>query len=456
MVTSLTWLVVMAAARLAERSWWSPGALMAAILGVSSIGAYIFAPEYYQSDSANLALQALTLVMVAGHILGRSGVHSATHGTSFRLRHHKGLLIFGYGTSAASLYFTLQAVGADLASLIDPSYLMRVAQSATMERYTDGIPLPLSYNVANSLFLVYAAAVAIDSVCRHRFDYRNLPPLLIYGLSNTLITTRGPLIFMMIIMLSAGAYAYRLQSPLGEFPRAFSRRSLLLGASGTILVAALFFYFQVLRFGEQSTRSADDVWAHLRRWPWGGVPGLSIWLDTGAQPEAPHLPGFYTFMGIFDNLGIETRVAGAYTERILLTSLESSNIFTAFRGLYHDFGVAGTLVFILLVGVLGGMAITGGLGGPRVSLSAYVAVFGFVAWSPVVSFWAYTANIAATLMLPLALRLLFESISLKDWSARDGTFHNSGIRKLQGLPTAGHSPGTSRHYSRRDSSRRRR
>lgn len=399
-----SWLAVIVAARLAERSWWSPGALLSLVLGINALGTEIFAPEYFTSFEANLALQGLCLLTVVGTVIGRSFPGRDRDRVPLEVRRVRSFVAFGLVASVLSFVLTLEAIGAGIATLFSPLELMRAAQSATRMRYVEGLDFPLTYNIANAAILVYAAIAAMHFVSTRRISTPLLVPLVIYGASNLLITTRAPLMFMLIIMVSAALFADKETSETKWFRPLFSRRSLIVATVLGVAIAGLFFFFQVLRFGETSTRSADDVWAHLRRWPWGNLPGFSLWFEGQTSEITEHTPGFYTFMGLFDNLGVEDRVQGAYREFVYLTASEPGNIYTAFRGLVHDFGWLGCALFMIGVGVMGGAAIVGRAMSPRISAAVYIAVFGFVAWSFIISFWAYTANLAAFVALPLAMR----------------------------------------------------
>lgn len=63
--------------------------------------------------------------------------------------------------------------------------------------------------------------------------------------------------------------------------------------------------------------------------------------------------GFYTFMSIFNLLGAGREVPhGVYEEYYFFGEVLSTNIYTMFRGLIVDFGIAGSIIFVFLLGLV--------------------------------------------------------------------------------------------------------
>ncbi|GAA1758146.1 hypothetical protein GCM10009795_000640 [Nocardioides hankookensis] len=123
----------------------------------------------------------------------------------------------------------------------------------------------------------------------------------------------------------------------------------------------------------------------------------------GTTPE--HHVGYYTFMGIYDNLGIEPRTVGGYSDYVYLTVNEPGNIYTAFRGMVLDFGRLGTGVVMLCIGFIGSIASRHQVFSARWALVVYVGVSSFVVWTFVISFWAFTANLLGLAAFPIVQRV---------------------------------------------------
>lgn len=403
---AVLWLAIVTITRVAERSWLTPASLLALSLGGSAVGGAVFAPEYYSSRSANLVLQMAVVLVLLGSVAGRAlpgphRVRPALVVTRWRL-----FLTMGFAGGGLFLLATLHGVGLQVASLLRPADLISSAQRATYSRYTEGLDFPIYYNIAGATVLLYAAVLAAHCVSLRRISIVGTVPIVFYILGNMLITTRAPLLFLAMVVLLSAAYAEGLERGSGGrvLFRSVGAKAGALGAAGALVVAGLFFYAQLLRFGAGSERSAGDVWNHLRRWPFGNLPSFAIWFDSGRVSTEQHAPGFYTFMGIFDNLGLEERVTGGYSEYLMLAPGETSNVYTVFRGMMHDFGFLGAGIAIVAIGLLAGACTGKGFFGPRVAMGLYVGIGAFCLAAPAISFWAFTSNILAVMSIAPALK----------------------------------------------------
>jgi oligosaccharide repeat unit polymerase len=292
-----------------------------------------------------------------------------------------------------SFIFTLSAIGARLGDLLSPNSIINLAQAATYRRYTEGLDFPIYYNISNAFFISYCMILAKLLAYRVGASTLHVIPIAIYISTNMLITTRAPILFALIISIFTFIYCYRER--YGYFPHLLSRRSFKIVTLMAIAISGIFFFFQVLRFGEHSTRSAADVWEHLRKWPWGSLPGFSLWFDDPSSAQTDTVPGFYTFMGIYDLFGIATRQVGGYADYLALgeSSSEFANIYTAFRGLWHDFGAIGSAAFMFAFGYVAARAAMSNQEFLGLALPLYVSIMSFVAFSFVVSILAFTANL---------------------------------------------------------------
>ena len=400
------WIAVAVIARILATNWWAPGSFLGLILCANYIGTTLMAPEYYLSVTANLYLQLMVLVVSVATAIGQhfAAEAPAVPATAFTIRRPIGFLCFGMVTVSVSAFFTMTATGIKLSQLTSPLEIMRAAQRVTYQRYTEGLEFSKFYNISNAMLYAYAIVTAVHFAATKRIDWKLTIPILGGIALNTITTTRAPILFMLLPMAFAAVYVLKATSPLGEFISFRNGRFIKFAAAVGILVVGVFFLFQVLRFGEQSTRTTAEVWGHLRRYPWGSLPGFSLWYDGARANEASNVPGFYTFMGIYDNLGIATRQQLTYAEYNLLTRDEAANVYTVFRGLYHDFGIVGSALFMAAIGFLGGLVSKGRVGTIYMSLTIYVGIMTFVCFSIIVSFWAYTSNILALILVPLLLR----------------------------------------------------
>lgn len=401
MIAITTWLLVLTVVRLLTKTWWAPPSVLALVLATATAGTRIFAPEYHLSMGAVLFLQAAVIVATAGHLLASVSGQREVATVSFEIVRVRAFLSVGFVSAAIALWSTLSVLGIGPGDLLPPARLFSVAQTATYERYTRGFDFPIYYNLANAVLLCYGMVLAAHLAQGFRIRFAAFVPVGLYVLEHLLITGRSPILMLLMVTLFAAVFADRLRRASFDFRPMFSSRSVifLIGAAG--FVAAVFYYFQVVRFGASGERSANEVWRHLRRWPWGSISGFSLWYDGVVMPAPPQPVGFYTFMGVFDNLGIASRVAGGYATFVNLAPGEVTNVYTAFRGLIEDFGKIGALGFVALVSFVGGMSMSPGTFPARVALTLYVGAASFFAFGFIVSFFAFTSNLLAIALFPL-------------------------------------------------------
>jgi oligosaccharide repeat unit polymerase len=139
-----------------------------------------------------------------------------------------------------------------------------------------------------------------------------------------------------------------------------ARRPLAVAVALTVLLVGVSF----LSRGFQDADDRDVVTQGLTRYfasyTSGHLYAFSDWFsDRVGRPStlhyAPEPPtyGFYTVMPIFEALGSSKQVpAGVYDEYFRHEELLTSNIYTMYRGLITDFGLVGSLVFMLVTGLL--------------------------------------------------------------------------------------------------------
>lgn len=126
--------------------------------------------------------------------------------------------------------------------------------------------------------------------------------------------------------------------------------------------------------------------------PWKNGDGNIFWY------ESKHTLGAMTFMGIANQLGLAERKPGVYRDFEKFGRLNKSlqtNVYTIFRQLIDDFGMVGALVFLFVIGFLSAKAIVLIQRRKMVFIcqSFLIAVYSYVLWGFVTSFWAYTTNI---------------------------------------------------------------
>ena len=121
--------------------------------------------------------------------------------------------------------------------------------------------------------------------------------------------------------------------------------------------------------------------------------------------------GSKTFMGISNLLGLEERVQGIYPEYLNIGKngfYGISNIYTIFRPLVEDFGEAGTMLVMFMMGIASNFSIKSLAAHRNVFIHQVllVAFFGYLMWSFVASFYAYTSYLAMFFLSYFIFRFL--------------------------------------------------
>ncbi len=210
-----------------------------------------------------------------------------------------------------------------------------------------------------------------------------------------ILTTKASL----LLPLALGASSYLAASiAAGRAPSLRWKRLALLAAIGAVLIAA-FVAIQMVRYAGWSRGEAATVIKLLwvESFPYLGV--FSTWVQGNALSTSLHPSlGQYTFAGVFDLLHIHTRVAGLYTDQVVIDG-SGYNIYTAFRGLIEDFTVPGALLFLALVGFGAELTYRRVKTGDLRYVGVLAAFYAATLWSFVVDVFIYNTIVLAFIVL---------------------------------------------------------
>jgi oligosaccharide repeat unit polymerase len=218
-----------------------------------------------------------------------------------------------------------------------------------------------------------------------------LPSVLI----TVILTTKSSLLLPMALGVSA--YAATCVAA-GRPPRLNLKRTALLAGLVAVLAAA-FVLIQMVRYAGWSQGRplavVELLW--LDTFPYLGA--FSIWFQHSAMSASLHPSlGQYTFAGVFELLHIHSRVAGLYTDQVLINGV-GYNIYTAFRGLIEDFTVPGALLFLVVVGFGVQLAYRRVRSGDLAYVGILAAFYAATLWSFVVDVFIYNTIVLAFVVL---------------------------------------------------------
>jgi oligosaccharide repeat unit polymerase len=210
-----------------------------------------------------------------------------------------------------------------------------------------------------------------------------------------ILTTKSSILLPMAL----GVSAYLATSiAAGNPPRLTVKRAAWL-AGLVVVLAGAFVLIQMARYAGWSQGSPLAVvqllWADV--FPYLGA--FSIWFQGKAMSASLHPTlGQYTFAGVFELLHIHSRVAGLYTDQVVVNGA-GYNIYTAFRGLIEDFTIPGALLFLAAVGFGAELAYRRVRSGSLLFVGVLAAFYVATLWSFVVDVFIYNTIVLAFLVL---------------------------------------------------------
>ena len=112
--------------------------------------------------------------------------------------------------------------------------------------------------------------------------------------------------------------------------------------------------------------------------------------------------GLITFAGPADLIGLTDRGLGFYDE-ISILGESHTNIFTALRGIIHDYSILGGFIFFLLFGLLSTLAYRKCIQNKILWIIPLSIFYAFTIYSPLISIFNYNSIIAAWVILSISI-----------------------------------------------------
>ncbi len=210
-----------------------------------------------------------------------------------------------------------------------------------------------------------------------------------------ILTTKSSILLPMAL----GVSAYLATSIAAGNPPRFTLKRAAWLAGVVVVLAGAFVLIQMARYAGWSQGRPLAViqllWADV--FPYLGA--FSIWFQGNALSASLHPTlGQYTFAGVFELLHIHSRVAGLYTDQVIVNGA-GYNIYTAFRGFIEDFTVPGALLFLALVGFGAELAYRKVRSGDLMFMGLLAAFYAATLWSFVVDVFIYNTIVLAFVVL---------------------------------------------------------
>lgn len=309
--------------------------------------------------------------------------------------------------------YTLYLHGFSLKSLLSTAALLYMNNEMALDRYYGDN----AYSIVNQLFLVFSyTAPLFGGFCYRMIDkYGKIISVttIFPGIFTALTQSMKMGMITSIILWAAGflvcSFSYRL-------PLKIKLKKILITAAIVGGFLSILFISMVLRTGEISERIIEDITNKFFTYALGYVPCFDIWYTSSEPTEYTY--GGRTLFGITNFLGIMERQQGIYDQWIPFGKngfKGESNVYTVFRMLIEDFGPVFSCVLMAGLGFLSKLSLKHLLIRDALPFNqiAITAVYTFVFWSFVTSFFAYTSYLV---MFVFTLLILYYVQTTEDAS----------------------------------------
>jgi len=208
-------------------------------------------------------------------------------------------------------------------------------------------------------------------------------PIILAILIGMVYTTRASILLSIILFISGLFSSYII---LKKDDNSFlSFRSLFNFSSLLIFLLFSWTFLQWLRGGGDSEFIFYPIINSIKSAVLGSTTAFTTWLQNYKQHSLAF--GLYTFAGPVDIIGLNDRQLGFYSEFISLPN-GYSNIYTAFRGLIHDFSITGSILICFVIGIFAQLSFRRCRDGNVIWLIPLSLFFAFTLFSPFISIFS--------------------------------------------------------------------
>ena len=205
-------------------------------------------------------------------------------------------------------------------------------------------------------------------------------PIILAIFIGMVYTTRATILFSIILFLSGIFSSYII---LKKDDKIFlNTKSFFASVSIFSFLVFSWIFLQWLRGGADSDFLLYPIMNTIKSAVLGSTTVFTTWLQNYKQHSLAF--GLYTFAGPMDIIGLNERQLGFYTEFVSLPN-GYSNIYTAFRGLIHDFTLTGSILICFFIGILSQLSYQRCRDGNIIWIIPLSIVFAFTLFSPFIS-----------------------------------------------------------------------
>lgn len=393
--------------KLAQGRWLAPGPFFAGYWAVALAAPPLLAPEFFYSTAAVWYIVALVAAFGLGSAAAvrRPPTRSPDAGRrELDVRGLRWLVAAGTGAGLAATVLIQAANGYSVTAILSFQGLLDASAAFSEARYTGGIYTPPL--VPLLLGFTYAAAMVAPFAARgltRRWAAACCVGPLIGATLYAIATTARAGMLTSFVFLFAGWMVARLWHD-GETPKLGVRR-LLGGATAAVVGGVAFVLIAFLRVGSFDDRFQRLIVEKLGVYGLGYLSTFSQWL-ADAAPTGPRAWGAATIAGLTSPFGIGEEYGSAFTDfrPIGDTVVGQSNIYTGWRYLVEDWGIAGALLAAAVLGYVTTRVWARLVERRSVpALVGYLCLFGAMAHWVTLSIFTFTNVVVAAAIAAVAL-----------------------------------------------------
>ncbi len=388
-------------------SWLSPPVFFSSLWSFFILAPLIFAPQYPINSFGLWIITFFVYAVGTGSFLAKSFYKNRININSGKINDKtikplyfmvKGMILLSLIGLVLLFYFGLSRFNLSN-SLID---LLLLPNQFSMDRYTDVVVMPTSIRIL--MYFLFPASLIAGIVLRF-IDNRwkkavlFLPILLSIGYA-FLLTTRSTIILSLVLWFS-GFFAAKILKQ-EEKTNLFNIQSILL----TIFFSASFIGIFVLTAWLREAGGEFIISAmveNIRAYFFGYLSSFTQWAQNYRHSYLTM--GLITFAGPADLMGLTVRGLGFYNE-ISILGESHTNIFTALRGIIHDYSILGGFIFFLLFGFLSTLAYMKCIQNQILWIIPLSIFYAFTIYSPLISIFNYNSIIASWVILAISILFL--------------------------------------------------
>lgn len=296
--------------------------------------------------------------------------------------------------------------GFSLQALLDMREVLEMNKGIAEDRYAGAE----AHNMVNQFFLIFCYAAPLFGGFCYRWVNKFTKTICILTLiPGMFIALTQSMKMGMITGFILWFTGYLVCSYSYGLPVKIKLKGIVWFLVGLMGFFSILFFSMVFRTGEVSEKTILDISQKFITYALGQFHCFDMWF-TSYEPSSYSF-GTKTFMGISNALGLEERSQGVYTEFYQIGKngyYGISNIFTIFRSLIEDFGEAGSLLAMFILGFLTKMSFGNLVCRNNIFLNQVfiTAAYAYLMWSFATSFFAYTSYIAMFFVAYIIFRFI--------------------------------------------------